>query len=473
MPTQKSIVLATLFVLLASTVVSIGRTTPTERPSNISLSPTLTSSLGAALQWLAANQSSTGSYGAYEEQQTAAAAYALWLNDSTSQKAALSYSWLSTQLNSSSAWFWGTEADFPGVILYSLAASGNLQLINTTSVAANLLQLQRSHTGFEGYYDFSSDQTVTSSVDTDMSLLGLISSVLIPAPNATVAVQYLLSLQNPDGSFNLTSTISFDPIYSQGPDPASITSLTLLALKSYGLTRNNAPISNGLKFLSNMLQSNFGGNGHVYSAALSTLAFKAYDQPDDSITATVFLLAQQNSDGGFSDSSRLSSHSNALDTGWAAIALETPSAEEGPSKPINNPPIAVISFNPQTATAGVPVHFDASTSHDSDADQLSFVWTYGDGSGAQGVSPTHTYSHAGNFTVTLTVTDSGTNPGPLSDTESLSISIRPTTIQESPGLPVYSTALWIVIGVTGLLAITGAAFYIGRRTAKNSTASCG
>ncbi len=123
MPASKLVtILALLLVLLFSTTF-LTRPAMSERSSNILLSPDPSSNLGGALRWLAANQSSTGSYGAYQEHLAAAAAYALWLNDSTSQRAALSYLWLATQLNSSSAWFWGAEADIPGAVLYSIASS--------------------------------------------------------------------------------------------------------------------------------------------------------------------------------------------------------------------------------------------------------------------------------------------------------------------------------------------------------------
>ena len=136
---------------------------------------------------------------------------------------------------------------------------------------------------------------------------------------------------------------------------------------------------------------------------------------------------------------------------------------------MNCPPVADFRINPSTASMGTPVQFDAKTSHDPDNDQLSYNWTFGDGSRAEGLDPTHTYSSAGNFTVTLTVIDSGTNPGPLSDTKSLSISIQPTTIQKSPGLAVVSTEFLIVISIIGFLAIIGGAFYLGRRSARSST----
>jgi PKD repeat protein len=334
------------------------------------------------------------------------------------------------------------------------------------AVADGLLQFQQSNGGFNGYYDLKQDQTVTSSIDTDEALLGLISADLIPVTNQTTATQYLLSLQNPDGSFNLTSTISFDPLYSQGPDTVSITSLTLLALKGTGFTVGQAPVANALKFVTSAAAI-FSGNGHAYAAALATLAFKAYDQSDLATASAVYLLSQQNSDGGFSDSSRSSyPESNALDTGWAAIALETQSTEEGPPTPINSPPIAAFSFAPRSVSVGVAVHFNATASHDSDNDQLFYNWTFGDGSAAQGISTTHTYANTGNYTVTLIVTDSGTNPGPLSGIRSVTITVQPTIVQNSPSLRLGGSGLLLVAASLALVAIIGVAFYIGRRTAR-------
>jgi hypothetical protein len=471
LPASKPVmVLTILLVLIISTTFTFAHST-SGRVTNAPLSPAPSSSLDGALQWLAGNQSSDGSYGAYEEGLAATAAYALWLNNSISPKAALSYSWLATQLNSSSSWFWGTEADVPGAVLYSITSSGNLHLINTTSVAANLLQLQQSHSGFEGYYD-STAGTVTSSVDTDMALLGLINAKEILPQNQSDAIQYLRSVQNLDGSFNLTKTLSFDPLDFLGPDPISITAMTVLTLKSANIASSDPSVASALTFLKNAASTGF--NGHVYAAAIADLAFKAYDQPDDAISSTLFILSQQNCDGGFSDTSRSTyPQSNALDTGWVATALQTSfPGEIGVgllnSHRVNCSPVADFHINPSTPSAGDLVQFDAKASHDPDNDKLSYKWTFGDGSRAEGLDPTHTYSSSGNFTVTLTVVDSGTNPGPLSDTKSLSISIQPTTIQKSPGLPIVSTALRIVIGIIGLLAIIGGAFYLGRRAARNS-----
>src|SRR5207237_9531131 len=116
--------------------------------------------------------------------------------------------------------------------------------------------------------------------------------------------QYLLSMHTSDVRLNLTLTRPFDSIHSLGPDTASIIALTLLALKSVGFTIADASISSGLKFLSEALLTNFCGNGHVYPTAASALAFKAYDQPYEGALSAVYILSQQTSDRGFSDSSR-------------------------------------------------------------------------------------------------------------------------------------------------------------------------
>ncbi len=471
MPASRALVVLTLFIVLSATAVILpDRHTQTTGQPIVRLTPsTLSSAMNSALLWLAHNQSADGSYGAYQEHLAAAAAYALWLNNSNSAKAALSYSWLARQLNSSSAWFWGQtgEADVPGAVLYSLVSSSNQALFSTSFVAGNLLQLQRPGTGFAGYYNGS--QTVTSSVDTDMAILGLINAKAVPVSDQINAINYVLTLQNPNGSFNLTSNTPFDSLYSLGPDPVSITAMTLLALKSAGLSHDDSRVSNAIAFLNNAASSNF--DGHVYAATISTLAFKAYDEPANVVTAVVYVLSQQNSNGGFSDISR-SSHpqSNALDTGWAAVALETGFSEEVPMFTVNSPPTAAFTYGPASPIVGITVHFNASSSRDSDGDQLSYLWTFGDGSSATGLTPNHSFSRPGNFTVAITVTDSGMNPAALSNTKSLVITVQSASVENTGGLPFTTVARAIVLGIVGLAVIAGFAIYlVRRRTTRRAT----
>jgi prenyltransferase beta subunit len=283
-------------------------------------------SINAALTWLMLNQQSNGSYGSFTEPQTAPAAYAMWIRFLDSTKVLLSYNWLKNQLQNSSTWFWGgggniAEADIPGEILYTFSQSQNLPILNRLSgVAANLTKFQQANGGFLGYFDSASNKQVTSSVDTAMALLGLISSNSISATNETSAVNYLLSLHNPDGSFNLTKTLRSTSLYSLGPETISITALVTLALKAASLPLSNSVIVSAFNYLVASASANF--NGHVYAAALSLMVFSAFSSESESALTDRFILGQQNSDGGFRDIIRGSVGSNALDTGWAAVALQ-------------------------------------------------------------------------------------------------------------------------------------------------------
>jgi prenyltransferase beta subunit len=229
-------------------------------------------------------------------------------------------------LQNSSTWFWGgggniAEADIPGEILYAFSQSQNLHMLNLLSgVTANLTKFQQANGGFLGYFDTASNKQVTSSVDTAMALLGLISSNSLSLTRVQSAVNYLLSLQNSDGSFNLTKTLRSTSLYSLGPEPISITALVTLALREASVSFSNLAIVSALNYLVASASSSFGG--HVYAAALSLLVFSEFSNASEATVADSFILQQQNSDGGFRDVIRSSSGSNALDTGWAAVALQ-------------------------------------------------------------------------------------------------------------------------------------------------------
>jgi prenyltransferase beta subunit len=322
------LVLVVLVLILASAITVIPVLPVVSKDqSSIAMVPTAESDLNAALGWLSTNQSSDGSYGAYYQHWAGAAAYALWLNNSQSSKAYLTFRWLANQLDDSGNWFWGSygEADVPGASLFSVAASGNLNLIQATSVASNLLQFQQTNGGFFGYYSTALSASVPTSVDTSESLRGLIAAKSINASSQQSAVNYLFSLQNADGSFNLTSTKAYDPIYSQGPEPVSITALVLLTLRDASYKDTDTHVSKALNFLTtastkySMIKNDTNA---VYSASLSALAFSAFQRNANAYDAIAFISSHQNSDGGFRDSTRSSAGSNALDTAWASIALE-------------------------------------------------------------------------------------------------------------------------------------------------------
>jgi hypothetical protein len=295
---------------------------------------------------LALNQSADGSYGAYFEHETAAAAYALWLNSSASSNAARAFSLLSSELDNSSSWFWpqNGEADVAGAMLFSVAASRHLSLINVNSVSATLLEFQQADGGFKGYAAAPDYVSASSSVDTALALWGLANSSSISSQIRAGAVGYLLGLQNNDGSFNLTrKAYSSNSTDSLGPEPVSVTALVALALNAAAYTASETHVSKALDFLTGSISKNFtiagDHKGHVYAASLSALALATFGRMSQAGDAVAFILSQQDSDGGFRDTGRGSSGSNALDTGWAAIALE-----EVQPGPLFSPPLAPILF---------------------------------------------------------------------------------------------------------------------------------
>ena len=287
-------------------------------------------SIKEAVNWLSSNELSDASFESFPQIPTPGAALALWLNDSSSVKAANSFSWISSQLDNSSSYAWG-EADIPGLMLYTLGESGNIGLLHSGSlISSELGDYQAQSSGFMGYYaqlPNGSYAQVVSSVDTSMALLGMFGeNSPISQQNRTFATNYLLSLQNSDGSFDLTSTISQSSTNALGPEPISVTALVLLALRYEGkFTPDDSHISKALDFLSKEVSQNFtvssDHRGHVYGAALSALAFQAYTKPAQAALSIAFILTQQNPDGSFLDAARGSSQKT-LDTGWAAVALE-------------------------------------------------------------------------------------------------------------------------------------------------------
>lgn len=284
--------------------------------SNPSITPT-----SKAINWLADHQQPDGSYGAYSEIQTPAAAYALWANYSRSNRALSSFRWLAGELDNSSSGIWGqfAEADILGEILYTLWLSNNLGLLHNSSDYQGILSLQQPSGGFKGFFD-TNGQQVESSVDTAMALLGLINANKISSTSKQSGINYLVKLQNPDGTFNLTRTIASNQFSALGPEPISITALVTLVLHDASYNSGDLVVSRALSFLGRAASGNF--TGHIYGAALSALAFNSYGRASDASRAISFMISRQNSDGGFADSARSSAASNPLDTGWAVIALQ-------------------------------------------------------------------------------------------------------------------------------------------------------
>ncbi len=321
MPALKVYVLVILSLLLSGYV-------PT--PS-FGSSTTAQAAIANALRWLDANQNPDGSYSStpqYYQHWAAAAAYALWLNSSSSPEASRAYSWVASQMDNSSSGTW-YEADIPGAILYSLAASENLGLMHNSSDYTALRNFQQSNGGFAGFAEPPTYAPVASVVDTSMALWGLIHAKAVNASSQEDAARYLFSLQNTaDGSFALTSNTVYNKLESLAPDPISLTALTLVVLKDASYAPSDSRISLGLDYLEKAVSASFkssvdpsNSTGHVYAASLAAIAFTDYGRNHDALASIPFIIAMQNADGGFHDESRGSTGSNALDTAWAAIAL--------------------------------------------------------------------------------------------------------------------------------------------------------
>jgi hypothetical protein len=322
-------------------MIVTGSTTAGFATVHLAYGDTQTSSVRAALNWLSANWHQDGSYGQYSQVSTPAAAYALWLNDSGSSKARASFAWLASQLDSHSSDI--GEADISGEILYSLRASANTDLLHNASDYVGILSYQDTDGGFKGYFDTQLMETVTSSVDTAFVLLALTGTSSINNTSMTKTIHYLIQLQNSDGSFNLTRTkSSLGANDSLGPEPVSTTALVLFALGQSSFSSSDSHVSKALSFLAGAASTNFtsthDNRGHVYAASLAALAFETFGRTAELNSAQTFIRSQQNqTDGGFYDVVRFSKRSNALDTGWAAVALRQTSQSQGPEQSLSLP----------------------------------------------------------------------------------------------------------------------------------------
>jgi PKD repeat protein/glucose/arabinose dehydrogenase len=92
---------------------------------------------------------------------------------------------------------------------------------------------------------------------------------------------------------------------------------------------------------------------------------------------------------------------------------------------VNQPPTAVATATPTSGSAPLTVNFNGSGSSDPDGGALAYAWDLdGDGAfdDATASQPTYTYTAQGSYTATLRVTD----PGGLSDTDAVVISVGNT-----------------------------------------------
>lgn len=200
-------------------------------------------------------------------------------------------------------------------------------------------------------------------MDTAMALWGLAQAGAMNSSAKQRAVDYLFSLQNSNGSFNLTETVVSDLLYSHAPESVSLTALSVLALGAASVETSDTRLVRGLDFLGVAASENFAGSdlaGHVYAASLTALALDAYGRKAEASKVFPFIISRQNADGGFADGSRRSAQSNALDTGWASIALQLVQPERSRSPDLNPVVLTVLVAGvaiPVIAMLGSAVYF--------------------------------------------------------------------------------------------------------------------
>jgi PKD repeat protein len=103
----------------------------------------------------------------------------------------------------------------------------------------------------------------------------------------------------------------------------------------------------------------------------------------------------------------------------------------------NVPPVAIISANPTSGDAPLPVSFNGSGSYDPDGTIASYAWAFGDGASAGGATAQHTYASPGSYTATLTVTDNLGAPATATVSVTVQQGALPTRYEQTSTLLAY------------------------------------
>jgi hypothetical protein len=149
--------------------------------------------------------------------------------------------------------------------------------------------------------------------------MGLVSADSMNDSQKNEAIQYLQSLRNLDGSYNLTNDLELGSFWSLAPDIYAQTAFVVWGLEIAGQPESEMVAS--LAFLQDGAQNNFNDTNRTYAAAITSIVLAAYNYTNGSIKALDNLQCTQREDGGFRDSGRFGEDSNVLDTAFAILAI--------------------------------------------------------------------------------------------------------------------------------------------------------
>jgi PKD repeat protein len=116
----------------------------------------------------------------------------------------------------------------------------------------------------------------------------------------------------------------------------------------------------------------------------------------------------------------------------------------------NDPPVVDFVFEEKYYDVGETVQFDGSLTNDTEADDLTFQWFFGDGETSDEVSPTHVYSAPGQYHVKLIVVDALDQEQEKSKT---------VLVGTPPTATILSPAIGDQFSVGQVLRLKGEAFY--------------
>ncbi|MGB9135286.1 MAG: PKD domain-containing protein [Candidatus Bathyarchaeia archaeon] len=97
---------------------------------------------------------------------------------------------------------------------------------------------------------------------------------------------------------------------------------------------------------------------------------------------------------------------------------------------LNRAPVASFTESVESAYAGEPIAFDASSSYDPDGHISNYFWDFGDGTNAFGATVNHTFLLNRTFTATLTVTDNDGASGSVQATKTILGGLRDVAVTD-------------------------------------------